>query len=435
MMMILNLSSVAVLWFGGRLVSEGSMPIGNLTAFLTYILQILLSVMMAVIGRHLAAARSGQRRARRAGARHRAGRRRPRASNQPTLRSGLVSFEHVTFLLPRQRGPVLEDLTFTLEPGQTSAIIGGTGSGKTTLLNLIPRFFDARAAPSSVNGVDVRDQRQETLLGFDRIGTTGGLPLHGHRWFQLALRRPDATDEQLWRALEIAQASDFVSAMSACSRHRSTRAAPTSRGPAQRLSIARALVKAPSVYLFDDCFSALDAATDARLRAALKSGTQDASVVIVAQRVSTIMHAERIIVLDDGRSWVWLAQRASRELRAVPRDRRLPARRGRRDMSMGPMGAMRGGGVPPQKSKDLRATLHRLLERLRPERTKLAMAIGLGVTSVAFMVSGPEILGNATNVLFDGLIGARLKPGTTKAQAIAMLRREGHSQIASMIGG
>ena len=104
-------------------------------------------------------------------------------------------------------------------------------------------------------------------------------------------------------------------------------------------------------------------------------------------------------------------------------------------MSMGPMGAMRGGGVPPQKSKDLRATLHRLLERLRPERTKLAMAIGLGVTSVAFMVSGPEILGNATNVLFDGLIGARLKPGTTKAQAIAMLRREGHSQIASMIGG
>jgi len=167
----------------------------------------------------------------------------------------------------------------------------------------------------------------------------------------------------------------------------------------------------------------------------LKSGTQDASVVIVAQRVSTIMHAERIIVLDDGRvvgmarttSFSRIASRTTRS--SSPSSARTPR------YEHGTHGRDAWRRRAAQKSKDLRATLHRLLERLRPERTKLAMAIGLGVTSVAFMVSGPEILGNATNVLFDGLIGARLKPGTTKAQAIAMLRREGHSQIASMIGG
>jgi len=302
MMMILNLSSVAVLWFGGRLVSEGSMPIGNLTAFLTYILQILLSVMMAVMVAILLprAAASAERVEQVLDTVPVVAD--PEHPINPTLRSGLVNFEHVTFSYPGSERPVLEDLTFTLEPGQTSAIIGGTGSGKTTLLNLIPRFFDATSGAIVVNGVDVRDLRQETLWASIGLVPQAAYLFTGTVGSNLRFGRPDATDEQLWRALEIAQASDFVSAMSGMLEAPIDQGGTNvSGGQRQRLSIARALVKAPSVYLFDDCFSALDAATDARLRAALKSGTQDASVVIVAQRVSTIMHAERIIVLDDGR--------------------------------------------------------------------------------------------------------------------------------------
>ncbi len=302
MMMILNISSVAVLWFGGRLVSEGSMPIGNLTAFLTYILQILLSVMMAVMVAILLprAAASAERVEQVlntvpvvADRDH---------PSDPTTRSGLVRFEHVTFSYPGSERPVLEDLTFTLEPGQTSAIIGGTGSGKTTLLNLIPRFFDATSGAVVVNGVDVRDQRQETLWASIGLVPQTAYLFSGTVASNLRFGRPDATDEQLWRALEIAQASDFVSAMAGMLDAPIDQGGTNvSGGQRQRLSIARALVKAPNVYLFDDCFSALDAATDARLRAALRSGTEGASVVIVAQRVSTVMHAERIIVLDDGR--------------------------------------------------------------------------------------------------------------------------------------
>ena len=302
MMMILNLSSVAVLWFGGRLVSEGSMPIGNLTAFLTYILQILLSVMMAVMVAILLprAAASAERVEQVLDTVPVVAD--PDHPNNPTLRSGLVSFEHVTFSYPGSERPVLEDLTFTLEPGQTSAIIGGTGSGKTTLLNLIPRFFDATSGSIEVNGVDVRDQRQETLWTSIGLVPQAAYLFSGTVATNLRFGRPDATDQQLWRALEIAQASDFVSAMPGMLDAPIDQGGTNvSGGQRQRLSIARALVKAPSIYLFDDCFSALDAATDARLRAALKSGTEDASIVIVAQRVSTIMHAERIIVLDEGR--------------------------------------------------------------------------------------------------------------------------------------
>jgi ATP-binding cassette subfamily B protein len=302
MMVILNLSSVAVLWFGGRLVSEGSMPIGNLTAFLTYILQILLSVMMAVMVAILLprAAASAERVEQVLNTVPVVAD--PDHPSDPTSRSGLVRFEHVVFSYPGSERPVLEDLTFTLEPGQTSAIIGGTGSGKTTLLNLIPRFFDATSGTIEVNGVDVRDQRQETLWASIGLVPQTAFLFSGTVASNLRFGRPDATDEQLWRALEIAQARDFVSAMAGMLDAPIDQGGTNvSGGQRQRLSIARALVKAPSVYLFDDCFSALDAATDARLRAALKSATQGASVVIVAQRVSTIMHAERIIVLDDGR--------------------------------------------------------------------------------------------------------------------------------------
>ncbi len=198
--------------------------------------------------------------------------------------------------------PVATGINLAGMQGEVLCLTGANGSGKTTLLNLIPRFFDATSGTIEVNGVDVRDQRQETLWASIGLVPQTAFLFSGTVASNLRFGRPDATDEQLWRALEIAQARDFVSAMAGMLDAPIDQGGTNvSGGQRQRLSIARALVKAPSVYLFDDCFSALDAATDARLRAALKSATQGASVVIVAQRVSTIMHAERIIVLDDGR--------------------------------------------------------------------------------------------------------------------------------------
>ncbi len=301
LMAILNLSSVAVLWFGGRLVSEGSMPIGNLTAFLTYILQILMAVMMAVmmailLPRAVASAERVEEVLDTVPAITD-----PTPAIEPIRPTGLVQFDNVSFGYPGSERPVLEDLSFTLRPGETSAIIGGTGSGKTTLLNLIPRFFDVSSGSVLVNGVDVRNQEQEGL--WSRIGLVPqtAFLFSGTVASNLRFGRPEATDAELWRALEIAQARDFVASMPGDLEAPIDQGGTNvSGGQRQRLSIARALVRQPNLYLFDDCFSALDATTDAQLRAALKGETREAAVVIVAQRVSTIMHADRIIVLDDG---------------------------------------------------------------------------------------------------------------------------------------
>ena len=301
MMAILNLSSVAVLWFGGHLVNDGSMPIGNLTAFLAYILQILMAVMMAVmmvilLPRAVASAERVEQVLETV----------PAIVDPPSLVrpdhvTGLVHFENVTFGYPGSERPVLRDLSFRFEPGETSAIIGGTGSGKTTLLSLIPRFFDPTDGTILVNGVDVREQSLEVL--WDSIGFVpqAAFLFSGTVASNLRLGRPEASDAELWDALEIAQARDFVATMPGGLDAPIDQAGTNvSGGQRQRLSIARALVKRPRLYLLDDCFSALDASTDARLRAAMKLATRDAAVVIVAQRVSTIMQADRIIVLDSG---------------------------------------------------------------------------------------------------------------------------------------
>jgi len=301
LMLILNLASVAVLWFGGRLVTEGSMPIGNLTAFLTYILQILMAVMMAVMMVILvprAAASAERLQQVLATEPSVADAARPVVPGHPT---GLVEFRNVGFGYPGSERPVVTGLSFILRPGETSAIIGGTGSGKTTLLNLIPRFFDVTDGAVLVNGVDVRDQELERLWAGMGLVPQAAFLFSGTVASNLRLGEPDATEAGLWHALDIAQAADFVAAMpgqlDATIDQGGTN---VSGGQRQRLAIARALVKRAPLYLFDDCFSALDAATDARLRAALRTGTGEAAVVIVAQRVSTIMHADRIIVLDDG---------------------------------------------------------------------------------------------------------------------------------------
>lgn len=300
-LVIMNLSSVAVLWFGGRLVNEGSIPIGNLTAFLTYIVQILFSVMMAVMIAILAprAVASAERIEQVLDTEPAIVD--PEPAMIPTEVSGRVDFQGVSFGYPNSERPVLHNLDFTLRPGETSAIIGGTGSGKTTLLNLIPRFFDTTSGAVKVNGVDVREQELELLWSSIGIVPQAAFLFRGTVAENLRYGRPEATDAQLWRALEIAQASDFVAAMpDGIDSSIDQGGTNVSGGQRQRLSIARAFVREPHLYLFDDCFSALDAATDARLRASMRQVTQDAAVVIVAQRVSTIMHAEHIIVLDAG---------------------------------------------------------------------------------------------------------------------------------------
>jgi ATP-binding cassette subfamily B protein len=299
---VMNLSSVAVLWFGGHLIASGSMPIGNLTAFLSYILQILMSVMIAVmmvilLPRAVASADRIEEVLRAVPAV--ADPLEPELASAP---SGLVELDQVVFQYPGGEEPVLHGLSFSLLPGETTAIIGGTGSGKTTLLNLIPRLFDVTSGAVVVDGIDVRHQSRERLWARIGIVPQQAYLFSGTVADNLRFGRPDASDEELWHALEVAQASDFVSAMAGGLEAKITQGGTNvSGGQRQRLSIARALVRRPAIYLFDDCFSALDAATDARLRAALRSETGDATVMIVAQRVSTILHADRIVVLDDGR--------------------------------------------------------------------------------------------------------------------------------------
>jgi ATP-binding cassette, subfamily B, multidrug efflux pump len=300
-MLVLNVSSVAVLWFGAGRIDAGQMQIGALTAFLAYLLQILMAVMMATFMAIMIprAAVCADRIMEVLGTRGSV--EPPVAPVTPLRGDGWLEVDDVTFCYPGAASPVLRDVSFTALPGQTTAIIGSTGAGKTTLLSMVPRLYDVTGGAVRVDGVDVRDLEPDDLWG--RIGLVPQRPylFSGTVASNLRYGDPDATDEELWAALEVAQAAAFVRAMP------EGLAAPiaqggtnVSGGQRQRLAIARALVRRPSIYLFDDSFSALDLATDARLRTALKPTTADATVVIVAQRVSTIADADQIVVLDDG---------------------------------------------------------------------------------------------------------------------------------------
>ncbi|MGI9196079.1 MAG: ABC transporter ATP-binding protein [Candidatus Nanopelagicales bacterium] len=304
LMLIMNLSSVAIVWWGGHLVADGSMPIGNLTAFLAYILQILFAVMMAVMTLMMV----------------------PRASassdrimqvldTEPDLHdpspddvlpltgpSGRIELRDVGFRYPGAAQPVLADMSLVFEPGMTTAIVGGTGSGKTTLVNLLPRLTDATSGEVLVGGVDVRRQKQEELWSRFGIVPQKAFLFSGTIASNMRLGAPDATDDEIWAALEVAQAASFVRELpEGLEAPVDQGGANFSGGQRQRLAIARALVRRPAIYIFDDSFSALDYATESRLRVGLARTTSDATVIVVAQRVSTIMDADRIIVLDYGR--------------------------------------------------------------------------------------------------------------------------------------
>jgi ATP-binding cassette subfamily B protein len=300
-LLVLNVSSVAVLWFGAGRIDTGQMQIGSLTAFLSYLMQILMSVMMATfmlimvprasvcaerIGEVLGTSSSVV----------------PPAEPVRELRSPAgVAFCRASFTYPGAAEPVLHEVTFEALPGRTTAVIGSTGAGKTTLVSLVPRLFDVTAGSVLVGGVDVRDAEPDEL--WRRIGLVPQRPylFSGTVASNLRYGNPDATDDELWEALEIAQARDFVEAMPGGLQAPIAQGGTNvSGGQRQRLAITRALVRTPEVYVFDDSFSALDIGTDARLRAALRPVTSQATVLVVAQRVSTIVDADQIVVLEDG---------------------------------------------------------------------------------------------------------------------------------------
>jgi len=298
---VLNLSMVAVMWFGSLRVANHGMPIGDLTAFLQYVMQILFAVVMATIMFVMVprAAASSERI-------------QQVLDTEPTITDpgspvtgvpvrGVVEFEDVEFRYPGAEEPVLSGITFTAQPGETTAIVGSTGSGKSTLINLIPRFYDVTAGSVRVDGVDVRQMERQDL--WRRLGVVPqkAFLFSGTVASNLRQGNEDATDEELWRLLKIAQGSEFVTEMTDQLEAPITQGgANVSGGQRQRLAVARALAKRPQVFIFDDSFSALDFRTDALLRSALKRETADATVIIVAQRVGTIMHADRIIVLENG---------------------------------------------------------------------------------------------------------------------------------------
>jgi ATP-binding cassette subfamily B protein len=300
-MLVLNVSSVAVLWFGAHRIDAGQMQVGSLTAFLSYLLQILMSIMMATFMLVLV----------------------PRAAvcaerltevleTEPSVvpptdpvravsSHATVELRGVSFQYPGADHAVLTDVSFRTGPGQLTAIIGSTGSGKSTLLSLVPRLVDATGGTVLVDGVDVRRLEPDLLHRLIGLVPQTSYLFTGTIASNLRYGNADATDDDLWQALRTAQAEDFVRELA------EGLAAPVAQGGTnfsggqrQRLAIARALVRRPEVYLFDDSFSALDLATDARLRAALRPLTRDAAVVVVAQRVSTIVDADQIVVLDDG---------------------------------------------------------------------------------------------------------------------------------------
>ena len=299
--LFINISSVAVVWFGSDRIAEGVMQPGAMIAFLTYLTQILMSVMMAtwmaaLLPRASVSAERIQE------VLHTPSSVVISASAITELsRTAELNFNDVGFHYPGAEEPVLKDINFTVRAGQTMAVIGSTGSGKTTLVNLVTRLFDATAGSVVLDGVDVRDLAPEAL--WSRVGIVPQKPylFSGTIASNLQYGKDDATEEEMWEALRVAQAEDFVRAMpgglNAVIAQGGTN---VSGGQRQRLAIARALIRHPEIYLFDDSFSALDLTTDAQLRAALRPLAQNAVVLVVAQRVSTIRDADQILVLEDG---------------------------------------------------------------------------------------------------------------------------------------
>lgn len=300
--LVINVSSVALIWFGGMRIDDGTMQVGALIAFLSYFMQILVSVLLvtvvlAILPRaSVCAERIGEVFATSSSITS------PRHPHRPAAVTGVVTLDDVTFRHPGADQPVLQEISFTARPGSTTAVVGSTGAGKSTLVSLICRLYDATGGTVRIDGVDVRDYDVEALWAAIGLVPQRGYLFSGTVADNLRYGKPDADDEQMWEALRVAAADEFVSA------HPEGLLMPVAQGginfsggQRQRLAIARAVIRRPRIYLFDDAFSALDVRTDARVRAGVREVAADATVIVVAQRISTIADADQIVVVDDGR--------------------------------------------------------------------------------------------------------------------------------------
>ena len=303
MMLIMNGISVLIVWVGGHSIDEGTMQVGDMMAFIQYTMQIIMAfLMICMISVMLPRAAVSAERVDGVLESHTLINDPGNPEKLPEESKGQVVFDHVSFRYPGAEEDVLEDISFTAEPGQTTAIIGSTGCGKSTLVNLIPRFYDVTEGSIRLDGHDIRNLTQHDLR--EKLGYVPqkGVLFSGDIASNILFGNPDGTDEEMEEAARIAQATEFIEAKKRqYHSHIAQGGSNVSGGQKQRLSIARAIAKHPAVYIFDDSFSALDYKTDVALRGALKEKTEDSTVIIVAQRISTIMHAEQILVLDDGK--------------------------------------------------------------------------------------------------------------------------------------
>ncbi|WP_027631707.1 ABC transporter ATP-binding protein [Clostridium hydrogeniformans] len=302
MMLIFNFMSIAIIWFGAKRVDAAAMQVGDLMAFLQYAMQVMMAVVMvSIIFIMIPRASASAERINEV------------LNLEPVIvdnestktaneKRGYLEFRNVAFRYKGAEEPVLSNISFSTKPGETTAIIGSTGSGKTALVNLIPRFYDIEGGEILINGVDIRTMSQEDLRHKIGVVPQKAVLFSGTIKDNIRYGKEDATDEDIIHAAEIAQATEFISNMKDGYDSEITQGGSNvSGGQKQRLSIARAIVRKPEIYIFDDSFSALDFKTDAKLRGALKAETKNSSVIIVAQRVSTVMDADRIIVLDEGK--------------------------------------------------------------------------------------------------------------------------------------
>jgi ATP-binding cassette subfamily B protein len=299
--LVINISSVALIWFGGLRIDDGQMQVGSLIAFLSYFMQILMAVLLATFilvllpRASVCAERITEVLSTTPGIAS------PQHPVRPDLVRGEIRLDSATFSYPGADRPVLQDISLTAEPGTTTAVVGSTGSGKSTLISLICRLYDVTSGSVHVDGIDVRDYDTEQLWSAIGLVPQRGYLFSGTVADNLRYGKADATDEEMWDALRVAAADDFVRA------HADGLAMPVAQGginfsggQRQRLAIARAVIRRPAIYLFDDAFSALDVHTDARVRASLRDVDAESTVVIVSQRISTVAEADQIVVVDDG---------------------------------------------------------------------------------------------------------------------------------------
>ena len=423
--LLINLSSVAVLWVGAYEVGTGELEVGSLIAYISYLVQILMSVVMATFTISMVP------RASVSGGRIQEVLDTDSSVAPPTdpvrdvPRHGTLEMQGVGFHYPGAEEPVLSDITFSTAAGRTTAIVGSTGAGKTTLVSLVPRLFDATAGTVLVDGIDVRELEPARL--WDCIGFVPQRPylFSGTVASNLQFGLPDATEAEMWEALEVAQAADFVRDMPGQLEARIEQGGTNvSGGQRQRLSIARALVRKPSIYVFDDSFSALDLTTDAKLRAALKPYTAEAAVVIVAQRVSTIATADDILVLEDGRlvgrgthedllescptyAEIVQSQIGERSAGMTVTDERTDDETPKVDLTAPDTraaGRWNSAGMPTERSDQFGLAVRRLWSAPAARAARSWWSCSSPRSSSAFLnVLGPRVLGWGTDVIIDGL--------------------------------